>query len=74
MIRTLDWERVFIPVTLEGVKEMISTIHAGSIFVNGIVKSDLGLPFGGIKRSGVGRDLSQEGARAFTNVKTVWIK
>jgi len=49
-------------------------IHAGSTFVNGIVKSDSRLPFGGIKDSGYGRELSYHGIREFVNIKTVWIK
>ncbi|MEK6735967.1 MAG: NAD-dependent succinate-semialdehyde dehydrogenase [Pseudomonadota bacterium] len=49
-------------------------IHAGCIFVNGIVKSDPRLPFGGIKDSGYGRELSYHGIREFMNIKTVWIK
>ena len=55
------------------IEKLISRIEAGSVFVNSLVKSDPRLPFGGIKRSGVGRELSAEGARAFTNTKTVWI-
>ncbi len=59
---------------LELAKRLAPRIHSGCVFVNGIVKSDPRLPFGGTGVSGFGRELAEEGLKEFVNVKTVWIK
>ncbi len=54
-------------------RKLASQIESGSIFINGMVKSDPRLPFGGIKKSGYGRELAVNGIHEFVNIKTVWI-
>ena len=60
--------------SVEKSEELIPSVKSGMIFVNRVVASDPRLPFGGIKRSGYGRELSRFGILEFTNIRTVWIQ
>jgi succinate-semialdehyde dehydrogenase / glutarate-semialdehyde dehydrogenase len=64
---------VFTRDLAKGEKIAIHQLLAGSCFVNDLVRSDPRLPFGGIKESGFGRELSDFGIREFTNIKTIYI-
>lgn len=58
----------------QSIGRAIAELEAGQVAVNGIVKTDPRLPSGGIKKSGLGRELGPHGIKAFVNIKQVWLK
>jgi succinate-semialdehyde dehydrogenase/glutarate-semialdehyde dehydrogenase len=65
---------VFTKNIAKGERIAVEEIEAGSCFINTFVRSDPRLPFGGIKQSGFGRELSHYGIKEFVNIKTIYIK
>ncbi|MEE9555011.1 MAG: NAD-dependent succinate-semialdehyde dehydrogenase [candidate division Zixibacteria bacterium] len=58
---------------LEKAEYVARRVESGAVFVNGMTKSDPRLPFGGVKKSGYGRELSHYGIKEFVNIKAIWI-
>ena len=71
MTRRLAWAPAFTAPT-SNAPALAAELEVGSVFINRHTSSDLRLPFGGVKASGYGRELSEFGLYEFVNVKTYW--
>lgn len=59
---------------VEAGEKIARQIESGAVFINEVVQSDPRMPFGGVKKSGYGRELSYLGIREFVNIRTIWVK
>jgi succinate-semialdehyde dehydrogenase/glutarate-semialdehyde dehydrogenase len=64
----------FRPFAFPSTRRFVDEIEAGMTYVNAMVASDARLPFGGVKQSGYGRELSRVGIHEFVNIKSVWME
>jgi len=65
---------IFTRDVAKGERIAVNRLETGCCFVNALVKSDPRLPFGGVKESGYGRELSHYGVKEFVNIKTIYIE